>query len=65
LPEAYLGPGEEALYFTPGYTVTEADVAQGHADVAFEVTAALGGTAVRRRRAFRFDTRSGSVSAPE
>jgi sialidase-1 len=63
-PAADLGPGEEVLYFTPGYTVTEADVAQGRADVAFDVEAALGGTAVRRRRAFRFDTRSGSVSAP-
>ncbi|MET4145358.1 sialidase family protein [Arthrobacter sp. UYCo732] len=64
-PAGDLGPGEEVLYFTPGYTVTEADVAQGHADVAFDVTAECGGTAVRRRRAFRFDTRTGGVSAPE
>jgi sialidase-1 len=62
-PAADLGPGEEVLYFTPGYTVTEADVAQGRADVVFEVTAVRGTTAVRRRRAFRFDTRTGSVSA--
>ena len=31
----------------------------------FEVTAGRGTTAVRRRRAFRFDTRTGGVSAPE
>ncbi|MEO8282885.1 MAG: sialidase family protein [Pseudarthrobacter sp.] len=64
-PAADLGPGEEVLYFTPGYTVTEADVARGSAEVAFEVSAGCGTTAVRRRRAFRFDTRTGSVSASE
>jgi sialidase-1 len=64
-PTAELGPGEEVLYFTPAYTVTEADVASGRAEVAFEVTAGFGTTAVRRRRAFRFDTRTGGVSAPE
>lgn len=64
-PAADLGPGEESLYFTPGYTVTEADVAQGHADVVFEVVGERGGTAERRRRAFTFDTVSGDVSAPE
>jgi sialidase-1 len=64
-PAADLGPGEEALYFTPGYTVREADVSQGHADVAFEANAERGTTAVRRRRAFRFDARSDDVSAPE
>ena len=64
-PGADLGPGEEALYFTPGYTVTEADVARGRADVVFDVTATRGTTAVRRRRAFSFATRTGGFSAPE
>lgn len=64
-PSANLGPGEEVLYFTPGYTVTEADVAQGRANVVFELTAGGGTTAERRRRAFRFDTRSGGVSVSE
>ncbi|MCO4275252.1 glycoside hydrolase [Pseudarthrobacter sp. HLT3-5] len=67
-PVADLGPGEEALYFTPGYTVTAADVARGYAEVAYEVafemTGERCGTAERRRRAFRFDTVSGDVSAP-
>ncbi|QOD03694.1 exo-alpha-sialidase [Pseudarthrobacter sp. BIM B-2242] len=62
---ADLGPGEEALYFTPGYTVTEADVALGSADVVFDVTATRGTTAVRRRRAFSFDTRTGRVSTSD
>jgi sialidase-1 len=62
---ADLGPGEEVLYFTPGYTVTEADVARGRADVVFEVTAERGTAAVRRRRVFRFDTRTGGVAADE
>ncbi|MET3175104.1 UNVERIFIED_ORG: sialidase-1 [Arthrobacter sp. UYCu721] len=60
-PAADLDPGDEALYFTPGYTVTAADVAQGHADVVFEVAAGHGTSAVRRRRAFRFDTATGDV----
>ncbi len=68
-PAADLCPGEESLYFTPAYTVTAADVARGHAEVtyevAFEVTAESGGTAVRRRRAFRFDTVTGDVSKPK
>ncbi|MDR6414611.1 sialidase family protein [Pseudarthrobacter sulfonivorans] len=63
-PAADLAPGQEALYFTPGYTVTEADVARGRADVVFDVTATRGTTAVRRRRAFSFDTRTGAISAP-
>ncbi len=64
-PAADLRPGDEALYFTPGYTVTEADVARGYADVVFDVTATRGTRAERRRRAFRFDTRTGGVSASE
>jgi sialidase-1 len=64
-PAANLGSGEEVLYFTPAYTVTTADVARGYAEVAFEVSAGCGTTAVGRRRAFRFDTRSGGVTAGE
>ncbi|MGY4544032.1 sialidase-1 [Arthrobacter sp. UYNi723] len=64
-PAADLGPGEESLYFTPGYTVTEADVARGTADVVFEVLGERGGTAERRRRAFTFDTATGDISEPK
>jgi sialidase-1 len=64
-PAADLGPGEETLYFTPGYTVTEADVDRGCADVVFDLTAERGTAAVRRRRAFSFDTRTGAVIAVE
>jgi sialidase-1 len=64
-PGADLRPGEEVLYFTPAYTVTEADVARGCAEVAFDVSARCGTAAVRRRRAFSFDTRSGGVTAED
>lgn len=64
-PSADLGPGEEALYFTPTYTVTEADTTKGRADVVFEVTAGRGTFAECRRRAFSFDTRTGRVALPE
>jgi sialidase-1 len=68
-PAADLGAGEEVLYFTPCYTVTEADRARGYAEVTYKVTAEAtaerGGTAARRRRAFRFDTRTGDISGPE
>ena len=64
-PAADLGPGEDILYFTPAYTVTEADVARGCAEVKFEVSAGCGTTAVRRRRAFRFDTHTGRVSTSD
>ncbi|MGO4189476.1 sialidase family protein [Pseudarthrobacter sp. TAF60_1] len=64
-PGTDLRPGEEVLYFTPAYTVTATDVARGHAEVAFEVTAWCGTQAVRRRRTFGFDTRSGDVTAGE
>lgn len=61
-PPADLGAGEEVLYFTPVYTVTGADVARGFAEVTFGATAACDVRAVRRRRAFRFDTRTGGIS---
>lgn len=68
-PAADLAPGEEVLYFTPGYTVTDADVERGYAEVTYEVTAEAtaerSGTAARRRRAFRFDTRTGGISGPQ
>jgi sialidase-1 len=64
-PATDLGAGEEVLYFTPGYTVTAADVARGRADVVFEVKGQRGTSTVRRRRAFTFDTRTGAVSAPD
>jgi sialidase-1 len=61
-PPADLGAGEEVLYFTPAYTVTGADVARGFAEVTYGVSAAYDGRAARRRRTFRFDTRTGDIS---
>lgn len=71
-PAADLGAGEEVLYFTPGYTVSDADVARGHAEVTYEVayevvaeaTAGRSGKPARRRRNFRFDTSTGAISGP-
>lgn len=60
-PPADLPPGDEALYFTPTYTVTDDDVARGALEVTFAVD--YGGDGERRRleRMFRFDTVTGEV----
>lgn len=64
-PAVDLGAGEEVLYFTPCYTVTDRDVRQGYVHLAFEVGGDRRGTAVHRRRAFSFDTRTGEVTGPK
>lgn len=72
-PAPDLGAGEEVLYFTPGYTVSDADVARGYAEVTYEVayevvaeaTAGRSAKPARRRRNFRFDTSTGAISGPE
>ncbi|MBO1268892.1 sialidase family protein [Arthrobacter cavernae] len=60
-PPADLLPGEQALYFTPVYTVTEADLVRETLELSF--TAAADGGVVRLERGFRFDLRTGAVLA--
>jgi sialidase-1 len=64
-PPSDLNAGEETLYFTPTYTVTDADVDRGYAEVAYGVAAGRGGVTVRRGRTFRFNTATGEVSVQE
>ncbi|KZM35394.1 sialidase family protein [Oerskovia enterophila] len=56
-PAVPLAPGEDALYFTPTYTVTADDVARGEARVECAVQAGQ----ARFERAFRADTVTGEV----
>lgn len=56
-PPAALGPGEHALYFTPVYTVTAADIAAGTAVVHWSVSA--GGQAWDQ--SWVIDTATGAV----
>ncbi len=60
-PPADLLPGDEALYFTPTYTVTAADVARGAAGVTYSVQGQYGAATVCRTRTFHFDTATGQV----
>ncbi|UVJ39098.1 exo-alpha-sialidase [Arthrobacter sp. CJ23] len=60
-PPADLLPGEQALYFTPVYTVTEADLARD--TLALSFTAEADGGAVRLERSFSFDLPTGAVVA--
>ncbi|MCX6499561.1 MAG: sialidase family protein [Arthrobacter sp.] len=64
-PPADLSAGEEALYFTPTYTVTEPDVARGVLTLTFIVSAAVGSAEVRLGRAFHFDMATGAVQVAE
>ncbi|MDQ0093682.1 sialidase family protein [Paeniglutamicibacter psychrophenolicus] len=57
-PAAAVTPGEAALYFTPKYTVTEADVARGHS----MVHCALHAGGKTWERSFRADTATGAVT---
>ncbi|MEV7575548.1 sialidase family protein [Pseudarthrobacter sp. NPDC089323] len=61
-PATDLSTGEQVLYFTPTYTVTEQDVAQGTFDVAYTVEAVQGGSRREWSRIFRFDVATGAVS---
>ena len=60
-PPEDLLPGEHALYFTPTYTVTEADLTRETLDLVF--TAEADGGRVRLERTFRFNLRTGAVVA--
>ncbi|WP_311213517.1 MULTISPECIES: sialidase family protein [unclassified Arthrobacter] len=60
-PPADLPAGEDVLYFTPTYTITDADLEQGVLEVAFTIEAD-GGT-VRLVRRFSFDLHTGAVAA--
>ena len=64
-PSADLAPGDEALYFTPSYTVTEEDVARGALKLAFAVEGTCEGTVVRLGRIFHFDMATGEVQVEE
>ncbi|MDQ0032009.1 sialidase family protein [Arthrobacter bambusae] len=60
-PPADLAPGAEALYFTPVYTITEADLARESLELTFAV--AYDGGARDAERSFSFDLRTGAVTA--
>lgn len=58
-PTVSLQPGEHSLYFTPSYTVTEADLSSDTLELTF--TAEADGGKFRERRRFRFDLRTGAI----
>ncbi|SEJ38773.1 sialidase-1 [Arthrobacter sp. yr096] len=70
-PPADLQPGEQVLYFTPTYTVTTTDLRQPTLDLVFKVEASTAGVSaagsdgglVSLERTFRFDLRTGAVTA--
>lgn len=64
-PTADLLPGEEALYFTPAYTVTEEDVEQNAFTITFELSGLCGRSSWRSSRIFRFDVTTGEVSVQD
>jgi len=59
-PPTDLLPGEHALYFTPTYTVTEADLAHSTLELAFAIASDGGPTGLVRK--FSFDLRTGAVA---
>ncbi|MDQ0826027.1 sialidase-1 [Arthrobacter sp. B2I5] len=64
-PVADLLAGEEALYFTPTYTVTEEDVEQNAFTVTYELSGLCGSSPWRSSRIFRFDVITGEVSVQD
>ncbi|MFE8887874.1 exo-alpha-sialidase [Pseudarthrobacter enclensis] len=64
-PSRDLLPGEAALYFTPSYTLTAADVEQDAVDITFTVEGTSGGTVRRLSRIFRFTMATGDVSVED
>lgn len=64
-PPADLLPGEEALYFTPTYTVTDDDAARGTLQLTFAVEGKYEGLDVRLGRTFQFDMATGGVHVEE
>ncbi|MEI2278246.1 exo-alpha-sialidase [Paenarthrobacter ilicis] len=60
-PSTDLNPGQEALYFTPTYTITAADMSRDTLDLLFAVEA--DGGRIRLERRFSFDLLTGEVVA--
>jgi sialidase-1 len=60
---ADLQPGEEALYFTPAYTVTSQDVANGSVAISYRVEYTAAGRRWLLERSFTFGMADGSVDA--
>jgi sialidase-1 len=64
-PAADLRPDEEALYFTPQYTLTPEDAGMDTLELVFSVEGSCGGSLLRLSRIFRFDIASGGVSVED
>ncbi|WP_427004999.1 sialidase family protein [Pseudarthrobacter sp. H2] len=64
-PPADLLPGEDALYFTPTYTVADDNVARGTLKLTFTVEGKYEGLDVRLGRTFQFDMATGAVHVGE
>ena len=64
-PETDLSAGEQTLYFTPAYTVTEEDAGRTTFDVAYTLSAVQGGSPHKSSRIFRFDVATGAVSVED
>lgn len=64
-PVADLLAGEEALYFTPTYTVTEEDVEQNAFTITYRLSGLCGSSPWRSSRTFRFDVITGEVSVQD
>ena len=64
-PATDLSPGEQTLYFTPAYTVTDEDADQPTFDVIYTVEAMQNGSLHRWSRAFHFDAATGEVSVED
>jgi sialidase-1 len=64
-PATDLSPGEQTLYFTPAYTVSEEDAEQPAFHVIYTVEAMQGGSLHQWSRVFRFDVATGEVSVED
>lgn len=64
-PETDLSAGDQTLYFTPAYTVTEEDAGRTTFDVAYTLSAVQGGSPHKSSRIFRFDVATGAVSVED
>ncbi|MFK0008050.1 exo-alpha-sialidase [Paenarthrobacter sp. NPDC090520] len=60
-PATRLEPGEQSLYFTPSYTITESDLLADALELTFAVES--DGGRFRSERRFRFELRTGNVAA--
>ncbi|BCW20611.1 hypothetical protein NtRootA9_33190 [Arthrobacter sp. NtRootA9] len=64
-PATDLPPGGEALYFTPSYTVTAADLEKELLEVTYALEGEGGGFSVRLPRTFRFHMATGDVTVED